>query len=368
MTKPLNKGKKQNKRKGLAVIVTCALILVAGFGILGGLIWYKTGLDPVGTGTEETAVVVEEGESVDSLLAKLKSKNLIRSVSAAKVYNFLHRGTRYAGVFELTPSMSVPEIFEEIGSPAKAQVSYAAVMIPEGTWAKDIAHILADALPQLKAEELLRLWNDDAYIETLAQDYPFLDPSVLENSQYFVKLEGYLFPDTYHIDFNMNEDQVTRMLLDQFNVMYEQYRGDIESSGYTLQQILTLASIIQFESGIVSEMPDISGVLHNRLNIDMPLQSSVTVCYALYDQFTSPEQCETEYDIDSPYNTYLHSGLPIGPILNPGKDAFDAALHPAENDYLFFVSDIHGDGKTYFARTYEEHLENVDRFNLTISE
>lgn len=371
MTDPRKKGvkkKRHTKRKGLFAIGILAVVLVLGFGVLGGLIWYKTGLDPAGASEEKIAVVVEEGETLDSLLAKLKEKGLIRSEAAAKVYSFFHRQPRYAGVFELTPAMGTPAIFNEVASPAKAHVSYAAVMIPEGTWAKDIARILAEALPQLNADELLRLWNDNAYIETLAQTYPFLDPAVLENDQYFVKLEGYLFPDTYHIDFNMNEDQVTRMFLDQFNVIYQQYKPEIEASGYTLQEILTLASVIQFESGIVSEMPDISGVLHNRLNTGMPLQSSVTVCYALYDRFTSPDQCETEYTIESPYNTYLHSGLPIGPILNPGQDAIAAALHPAANDYLFFVSDIHGDGKTYFARTYEEHLANMDRFHLTMSQ
>lgn len=358
-----SRGRKKHK----GFIIGLALVLILVFVALGGIIFYQSELKAPGSSQENTAVVVEEGESLDALIKDLKDKGLIRSELAAKIYNVLHKSERYAGIFELTNSMSVPEIFETIGNPANAQLDYATVMIPEGTWAKDTAKILSDALPNLKYEELLALWNDSAYIQQLAQDYPFLDPAILDNSQYFVKLEGYLFPQTYFIDFNMNADQVTRMLLDQFEKVYEKYKADIDASGYTVQQIVTLASIIQFESGIASEMPDISGVLHNRLNQGMPLQSSVTVCYALYDQFTSPQQCETEYDIDSPYNTYIHSGLPIGPILNPGEAAIAAAVHPADNDYLFFVSDIHGDGKTYFATTYEEHMQNVERFGLTIS-
>ncbi len=106
----------------------------------------------------------------------------------------------------------------------------------------------------------------------------------------------------------------------------------------------------------------VSGVFYNRLGIDMPLQSSVTVCYALYDDFAHASDCETNADIDSPYNTYQHNGLPIGPILNPGKVAIDAALHPQESDYLYFIADIYGDGTVYYAKTFEEHSALVAKY------
>lgn len=357
---------KKKSHKGLWITLTVLVILFAA--VLSGALWYSNALKPAGSSQEEVGIEISEGESLDSLLTQLKEKGLIRSDMAAKIYATLHKSDRYAGTFELNSSMSTPEILRYVSDPANIKATSVSVTIPEGKWARDIASILGNALPNLSANEFLRLWNDNAYIETLAQSYPFIDPAALENDQYFVKLEGYLFPDTYFIDLDMNEDQVTRMILDQFGNIYNKYAQAIADSGYSLQQILTLASIIQFESGDVAEMKDISGVLHNRLAQSMPLQSSVTVCYALYDDFNTSEQCETNTDIDSPYNTYLHNGLPIGPILNPGEDAIEAALYPNQNEYLYFVSDIYGDGKTYFASTYEEHLANIERFNLQLDQ
>lgn len=358
--------KKKRKRRRILLLVLSACLVVFLIGGIGTWIWYKQGIKAVGGSTESIAIEVAEGESLDSVLNDLKEKGLIRSKNAAKLYTTFHDTPRYAGTFELNADMNVQEIFQTLGDPANAALSYAVVTIPEGKWAKDIAQILADALPNISKEELLALWNDDEYIQSLAPLYSFIDPAQLINDQYFVKLEGYLFPETYYIDFDLNADEVTRILLNQFGVIYEKYRSQIDASPYSLEEILTLASIIQFESGSVSEMADISGVFYNRLKEGMPLQSSVTVCYALYDQYTSPEQCETQYNVDSPYNTYQHPGLPIGPILNPGEAAIQAALSPAQNDYFYFVGDIYGDGTTHFAKTYEEHLANMEQFNLNI--
>ena len=108
----------------------------------------------------------------------------------------------------------------------------------------------------------------------------------------------------------------------------------------------------------------IAGVFQNRMKLGMSLDSSVTVCYALYDDMTSGEDCEVNTHIDSPYNTYKNAGLPIGPILNPGAAAIDAVLHPKDNDYLYFVADIYGDGKVYYAKTLQEQEANIDKYNL----
>lgn len=355
---------RRSKHKGLKIFLVFVVLICAALG--GSYYWYSSSLKPVDSSTDKIGIQIAEGDTLDAVIEKLKGAGLIRNEFATKIYSRINDFPRYAGTFELTRSMSTQQIFETLSKPENAMSSFVSVTIPEGKWAKDIATILAEALPQINREELLRLWNDSAYIHELAQTYPFIDPAAVVNDQYFVKLEGYLYPETYYIDLDMDEDQVTRMFLNQFANVYAEFAPRIEASPYNLQQILTLASIIQFESSDPAEMPDISGVFYNRLNIGMPLGSSVTVCYALYDDFNSSEQCETNYDIESPYNTYIHEGLPIGPILNPGRDAISAALNPAQNDYLFFVSDIYGDGKTYFARTYEEHEANIERFNLRI--
>ena len=99
----------------------------------------------------------------------------------------------------------------------------------------------------------------------------------------------------------------------------------------------------------------------------MKLQSSVTVCYALYDNFNDPKDCETNPELDSPYNTYMNEGLPVGPILNPGEEAFQAVLNPdRKGGYLFFAADIYGDGKVYYSKTYEEHQQICERLGLNL--
>ncbi len=367
MTKSFSRHRKKKKHTGLKILLALVLILLLGAG--GSYFWYQSELKPVSSAQENITIEIQEGQTTASLIDELQTKGLIRSDLAARLYLRLQGHlVLYPGNFELSPSMSTPEIFEYLSDPNNKANTYAVVTIPEGKWARDEAKIIAEAIPGVSEQDLLTLWNDQSYIETLAQDYSFIDPGVLNNDIYFVKLEGYLFPETYYIDYSMNADQITRMLLDQFQVVYDQYRPQIEASGYSLQELLTFASIVQFESGNPAEMKDIAGVLKNRLEQGMPLQCSVTVCYALYDDYSTGEDCEVNTDIDSPYNTYQHNGLPIGPILNPGREAIEAALSPADNDYLYFVSDVYGDGTTYFARTYEEHQANIERFNLSLGD
>ena len=155
--------------------------------------------------------------------------------------------------------------------------------------------------------------------------------------------------------------------------IYAKYEEDINASDYSLHELITLASIVQYEAATSEDMQLIAGVFYNRLNSDMPLQSTVTVCYALYDDLDRNDEdswrtCEASTDIDSPYNTYLHSGLPVGPIVNPGEAAIDAVLHPQESDYYYFIADINGvrgeAGKVYYSETYEQHQQLQEELQL----
>ena len=124
---------------------------------------------------------------------------------------------------------------------------------------------------------------------------------------------------------------------------------------------MTLASMVQFEGKTAGDMRTIAGVFQNRIDQHYRLQSSVTVCYALYE-YDSWLDCEMNADIDSPFNTYVIDGYPIGPIDNPGLDAIKAVLEPEQTDYMYFIADVYGDGTVYFASTYEEHCENIDKY------
>ncbi len=368
MMKKMNKGKLK-KRNRIIVLMCVTVILVFG----GGYTFYLNELSAVNEKKENVIFVIEEGETMSSVLDRLQQQNLIKNSTIAGIHARLSNQTQNkAGSFILNDSMSVDEILHTLNDAAAASANQVLITFPEGKWAKDYADLLHQNLG-IDSSKLLKLWNDQDYIEELAADYAFLNADDLNNDAYRVKLEGYLFPETYAFDKDATEDEITRTFLDHFETIYEKYKADIDSSELSLHELITLASIVQYEAATSEDMQRIAGVFYNRLKADMPLQSTVTVCYALYDDLDrsdtdSWKACEASTDIDSPYNTYLHSGLPVGPILNPGEEAIEAVLHPENNDYLFFIADINGvkgeAGKVYYSRTYEEHQKLQEELNL----
>jgi UPF0755 protein len=180
-------------------------------------------------------------------------------------------------------------------------------------------------------------------------------PSELGADNKTTSLEGYLYPSTYTFE-RMSETKLVRSLMQELEKQVSlEWRKRASDLGWSFHQVLTLASIVEKEAGDLAEMPIISSVFHNRLLTGMLLQSDPTVEYAIQAHHfpLTPEELAT----DSPYNTYLYPGLPVGPICNPGRQAIEAALFPAQTDYYYFVAK--GDGTHLFGRTYEEHLANI---------
>lgn len=334
------------------VVITC----------LGCFCFYQHQLST--TDRSETVIFsVKTNETGDMVINKLYKQKLIRNKVITKAYMKLHHLDQIkAGSFKIEPSWDTKKILNVLNDETKSNGSDTLITIKEGMWAKDIANEIEKKIGN-NANELLNLWNNEHYLKGLIKKYDFLTEDIL-NDKYKVKLEGYLFPQTYSIPVNMSNEEITEVFLDQFQKEIEPFKKDIRKSGYSMQELITYASIIQYEANNVEDMKMITGLFNNRLKKNMPLGSSVTVCYALYDNIKSHVDCEINSNIDSPYNTYIHKGLPIGPILNPGKDAIDAVLHPIENDYLYFVSDIYGNGKIYYAKTLEEQEKNIDKFHL----
>ncbi len=349
--------KQWNKKVLVGVIAFLLVVLV----FLSGFLVYQLNLQPVASQSETVLFEVEEGDSVAAVIARLSDEDIIKSETAAKIYarlNGLHQIK--AGHFQLDKAWDTKDILRYLNDSGNAAAQQARITIREGMWAKDIAKELEQQLG-ISADEFIALWNDEDYLRTLIAKYDFLDEGIL-NDQTRVKLEGYLYPETYHFDLQATKEEVTETFLNQFEQVYDSLKSDIERSSLSLHELMTMASLVQYEGQSKADMKLIAGVFYNRLAIDMRLESSVTVCYALYEDYEHAEDCELNSNIDSPYNTYLNAGLPIGPILNPGKDAIDAALHPQESDYLYFMADIYGDGKVYYAKTLEEHEANVSQY------
>jgi len=240
------------------------------------------------------------------------------------------------GAYELSPSMTPLAVIDKI---ARGEVCARWVTFPEGFTIRQIAE-------RLDAEGLgsaLRFWGlagyGGAYFRT---SFPHPAKS----------LEGYLFPDTYLLSVGAPEDAIIGEMLDCFGrKVATPLAADISRSGMSLHEVVTLASLIEREAKIPKDRPLISAVLHNRLRRNMRLECDATVLYALGRH--KNRVLYKDLDVDSPYNTYLHDGLPPGPVANPGLASIKAALHPASVGYLYYVA--RPDGSHVFSRTMAEH-------------
>jgi len=184
--------------------------------------------------------------------------------------------------------------------------------------------------------------------------YVFLPESFKTTPYDAIRYEGYLFPDTYFISSTMDTEDIVTLLRNTFTEKIEPYLSRIAASGFTLHEVITFASIVEREAKDQESKKLVAGILHNRLNINMPLQVDAVFDYLLNK--TSAELTMDDLALDSPYNTYRYRGLPPGPIANPSLDAIEAVLSPTKSDYLYYLTAP--DGTFYYAVTFEEHVEN----------
>ncbi len=342
---------KMKKSKFLLYLISILVLLIGG-----SFIYFNNQLQATNL-RDGVLFSIESGESASSVINRLEDEKLIKSADVGKI--FLRINNQYsfkAGTYELNGYMNLDDIFELISNSSMAMNDDVVITFIEGDWVKHIAEKIEENL-DVTADELLTLWNDEQYIRSLMVDYPFITEDIFnEESRYY--LEGYLMPDTYYFAKESDADVITRRILDQSLNVYDKYKVDIDNSGFSIHEVYTLASIVQYEAASVEDMKMISGVFLNRIEISMPLESSVTVCYAIdIDKDGDWRDCETNPDFDSAYNTYKVGGLPPGPILNAGEDAIASVLYPTESNYYFFLADVYGDGTVYYSENYQQHLE-----------
>ena len=280
-----------------------------------------------------------------SIARRLALEDVIRSRLGFLFLTTL-RGTASslkAGEYEIPKDANTVQILRFL---EEGRVRLHPVLFPEGGMVRELARAL-EAEGLTRAEDVLRLSQDQNFIRTLGVEA--------------ASLEGYLFPDTYHFFKGLTvEEMLARMAHRLRMKVTEDLLSRAEALGLTLHQLLTLASIIEREAVVPDEMPVISAVFWNRLKREMPLQADPTVQYAL----GKGRQALTREDlqVDSPFNTYRVRGLPPGPIASPGKTAILATLNPAKVSYLYFVS--MDDRRHFFSTTLEEHNSAVARYRL----
>lgn len=351
-------AKKKKKRK--VRIGRVLLLLLIPILLFCGIVYmnYNNSLKPIQKESEAVSFVVESGTSAKQVAKDLKEQGIIRNSDYAYYFIRSKKLTDVkSGTYTLDKSWDVEHIFEVLNDPNAGEVDTVSVTIIEGDWAKHVAQKISEAT-NVTYEELMALWNDEEYIRSLMERYPFITEEVF-NPNVRIRLEGFLAPNTYLFYPETDARTVTEKILDQQLSVYNRFADQIANNKYSVHELYTLASIVQYESGKTEDMKLIAGVFYNRLDINMALQSSVTVCYAMdNDSGDNWLACEANADFESPYNTYKYPGLPPGPIVNAGEEAVEAVLNPTDSDYYYFMADV-DTGVVYYATTLDEHNANV---------
>jgi UPF0755 protein len=323
-------------RRAAGVLVLIVALSAAGIATA------NRAVDPAGRGR---IVVIPAGASSSEIGRVLKSAGVVRRSSHFVLAVRLRRLTRalQGGEYLLSPSMTLLDILDVI---AHGQVVLHPVTIPEGFTAAEIVDELA-----------LEGLGERARLAEIVERGADLFPHEFLHWMPIRSLEGYLFPDTYRLPRGIPEREVIRALLDRFEqVVVPMWKT--EGGGRSLHEVITLASLVEREARLPHEQALIAGVLYNRLRRGMRLEVDATVLYALGRHKSIVTYKDLE--INSPYNTYRRTGLPPGPIANPGLAAIRAALAPATTNYLYYVA--RPDGSHVFSRTYQEHLAAIRRY------
>jgi len=328
------------------------IVVVAIFAVCGG---YKYAISPVSKNDKEVIFEVTENSTYLTIAEKLKENNLIRSINFYKVYikifkpNNLQKGT-----YKLNENMGVKGIIDKLES-NDAILDTTTFTIPEGKHIKDVAEVLATKTEYTK-EEWLEYWNSEEFISEVITKYWFITDDVKDSNLRY-NLEGYFFPATYEIFKNSNMEEISYKMLDKMDEVLSKYKAVINESEYSIHNILTLASIVEYEAILDKDRPMVAKVFLNRLDLGMKLESCATVGYALDDWKLS--YSFDDLKIDSPYNTYMYYGIPVGPGGLAGEASIKAVLYPDDNDYLYFLANVYDSSanKTYYSKTYSEHKE-----------
>jgi UPF0755 protein len=286
---------------------------------------------------------VPPGAPLGRIAADLEAQGLVRS---ARAVTWMARARGLAselrsGEYRLSASMRPETILRKIG---RGEVVTYEVVLPEGLRAEEIAQ-------RLESAELVEA---EAFLEAV-RDRELVAELELQGDS----LEGYLFPETYRFPRGLSAREIARVMVGQFLQVWRQIEEPARRRGLGMRDVVTLASIVEKETGAAEERPVIASVFHNRLGRGMRLESDPTVIYGIPEFDGNLRRVHLE-DADNPYNTYRNAGLPPGPIANPGADALRAVVQPADTEFLYFVS--RNDGTHRFSRTYREHANAVNRY------
>ena len=366
--KPKKEKKSGFKAFFISLLIFLALISAGGYF---GYQYVQSSLQPVDADSKQYVTVqIPEGSNVQEIGKTLEDAGLIKHGLVFSLYaKYKNYADLKSGYYNLQKSMSTEDIIHELqkGGTAEAQEPVLATLtIPEGYTIDQIAQAVGqlqgDFKEPLTAEAFLAKVQDENFISQEVAKYPSLLESLpTKESGARYRLEGYLFPATYSIKESTTVESLIDEMLAATDKNLSPYYSTIKSKNLTVNELLTIASLVEKEGAKTEDRKLIAGVFYNRLNRDMPLQSNIAILYAqgkLGQNISLAEDVTIDTNIDSPYNVYKNVGLMPGPVDSPSLDAIESSINQTKSDNLYFVADV-TDGKVYYANNQEDHDRNV---------
>lgn len=350
-------NRKLNKKR--LVLFFISLILIFSLIVLG--IFFKA-VSPVSDNEKLIKFEVLAGETGYVVFDKLEEQNLIRNKLILKIYNKITGGIEIeAGTYLLSESMSSIEIYKKFKNKESINENELAITLREGQNILDLIEILEENT-KVTSKEFLDTLKDKDYLNELINEYWFLNNDILDKDIYY-SLEGYLYPDTYNIYKDSNAKDIIKVFLKGTLNKLNPLKDDIENSELSIHEIITLASIVERESGGSTDKDGIASVFMNRINDGWSLGSDVTTYYGLNLDLHERDLTYNDLTKCNKYNTSSSSscsfpGLPIGPISSASLESIKASINPDASEYYYFVADKNK--KTYFNKTFGEHERTIE--------
>lgn len=375
----LQRRKKQDKaaKRIVSIIMSLIIVAVVVTGI-AGYMWIKSSLEPVNVkATAAVQVEIPEGSSTLEIGKILVDNQLVKNATVFNYYSKIKSYNNFqSGYYNLKQSMSVDDIakaLQESGTPTPQKESIGKILIVEGYTLVQISQAITnntktedknDKTPFTSETFMATVTNPD-FINRMVATYPQLFASLpAADSGVIYQLEGYLFPAVYEYTEETTMEELVEQMIAAMDARLQPYYETIASKNLTVNEVLTLASLVEKEGSTDEDRRNIASVFINRLNAGMPLQSNIAILYAqgkLGQETTLAEDAGIDTSIESPYNIYWTPGLMPGPVDSPSVSAIEAVINANTTDYLYFVADV-TTGTVYYAKTIEEHDQNVAKY------
>ncbi|HEL1940069.1 TPA: endolytic transglycosylase MltG [Streptococcus suis] len=377
-TSKQRRKKQDNAAKHIvSVIMSIVVVAVLVTGVTGYM-WVKSSLEPVNAkATETIQVEIPEGTSTLEIGKILVDNKLIKNATIFNYYSKIKSYNNFqSGFYNLKQNMSVDDIakaLQESGTPTAQKEAAGKVLIVEGYTLTQIAQAITDNTntkdkndkTPFTAEQFMATVTNQDFINRMVATYPKLFASLpAADSGVIYQLEGYLFPAVYEYSDETTIEELVEQMIAAMDNRLQPYYETITAKNLTVNEVLTLASLVEKEGSTDEDRRNIASVFFNRLNAAMPLQSNIAILYAqgkLGQETTLAEDAAIDTSIESPYNIYWTPGLMPGPVDSPSLSAIEAVINANTTDYLYFVADV-TTGNVYFTNNIDEHNQNVAKY------